>query len=120
MLEKMCLISSHELAKFRATLLANVQRWESTGRTVRRAFVDEVWKQRARCPGKSAQLLEAALHYSRKLLIFFYLLKVHHVETAFLFSMTHLKESFIFFCTCLKNLIYNSNITLVRREKHVL
>lgn len=107
-LEKMCLISSHEVAKFCATPLANVQSWKSTGRTVCRASVDEVWEQRGRRPGKSVKLLETSPHCSRKLLIFLYLLKVRNAENTFYFlwiiskKVSMAKVQLIFFCTCLK------------------
>lgn len=44
--EKMCLISSHEVAKFCATPLTNVQSWESAGLMVCWASVSDVWVER--------------------------------------------------------------------------
>lgn len=50
-----------------------------------RASVDEVREQRGRRPGKSVKLLETSPHFSRKLLIFLYLSKVHNVENTVYF-----------------------------------
>lgn len=63
--EKMCLISSHEVAKFCATPLTNVQSWESAGLMVCCASVSDVWVERVRRGDirlvKAAQLLEAGM-----------------------------------------------------------